>query len=59
MYGSFGGDDVEVELEKKTRANPGAGTWIVHVLLGTLQLMVVTLRLPAKQPSTEKPPPRV
>jgi hypothetical protein len=59
MYGSCGGDEVEVELEKKTRANPGAGTGMVQVLLGTLQLMVVTLRLPVNRPSTEKSPPRV
>ena len=35
----------------ETSVKPGAGN--VHVLLEALQLMVVTLRLPLKQPSTE------
>ena len=57
IYGSCGGE--EDKLESKTSAKPGAGTRIVHVLLGTLQLMVVTLRLPLKRPSAEKSPARV
>ena len=40
-------------------AKPGAGTGIVDVMLEALQLMVVTLGLPLKRPSTEKSPPRV
>ena len=43
----------------KTRAKPGAGTGIIHALLSTLQLMVVTLREPRKRPSTVKSLPRV
>ena len=34
-YGSCGGE--EDKLERKTSAKPGAGTRVVHVLLGTLQ----------------------
>ena len=59
MYESCKGDDVEVELKKKMSAKPRVGMGIVHVLLGMLQLMVVMLRLPVKQLSTKKSPPRV
>ena len=57
MYGSCGGE--EVELEKKTRAKPGAGTGIVHTFSTMSQLMVVMLRVPWKRPSTVKSLPRV
>jgi hypothetical protein len=54
--GEDGGEEEEV-LERKTRAKPGAGTGIVHPLL--TQLIVVTLRVPRKRPSTVKSSPRV
>ena len=41
----------------KTRAKPGEGTGITHTLL--TQLIVATLRIPRKRPSTVKSLPRV
>ena len=49
----------EEELVKKTRAKPGAGTGIRHSLEVVSQVMLVTLRVPRKRPSTVKSLPRV
>ena len=57
IYGSRGGGGDE--SERKTSAKPGAGNGIVHVLLETLQSMMVTLRLRLKRPSTERSPPKI
>ena len=58
MNDSCWGEEEE-ELERKTRAKPGAGTGIVHVLRSRSQVMVVRLSLPRKRPSTVKSLPRV
>ena len=57
MYWSW--NEGEEELVKKTRAKPGAGTGIRHESVAVSQLMVVTLRVPRKRPSTVKSLPRV
>ena len=51
------GEERRMSWRGRRERNPGTG--IVHALLSTSQLMVVTLRLPRKRPSTVKSRPRV
>lgn len=47
------------EVDKKTSANPGEGTGIIHWLAAVSQSMVVMLRVPRNRPSTVSWLPRV
>ena len=52
VSGSWGVASENAVSVKKTRAKPGAGTWIWQVLLA--QLIVWTFRFPARRPSDSK-----